>query len=173
MKFPAIPAAVIVTVAIVFSAACHEKKEGDGRPTQVPYASLFEPISLETAIKWRNRFQDSIQSRNPQWIIRHMGVIQGFTMPLSEFEALSKKRQDPALQTEHIPVTVRAYFGIADSGANNPVIKLIVVGVNGDNKDIIKGYNALAADAMAGDIYNFTSPCPNSCDTDSPLYHQQ
>lgn len=55
---------------------------------------------------------------------------------------------------------VRVYMGIDEAGLQ----KLMLVGVDVNGKDLIdsaKGYY----------IYDFTAPCPNTCDTSSILYN--
>ena len=52
-------------------------------------------------------------------------------------------------------VNVRAYIGVDSNG----VQRLMFVGVDGDEKD------------MTDTIFCDTSPCPNYCDTNSPLYN--
>jgi hypothetical protein len=56
-------------------------------------------------------------------------------------------------------VDIRAYIGIDDEGCN----KLMLVGVDKDGNDLI--------DEEKGDlIYDFTKPCPDTCDIKSKLY---
>jgi len=52
-------------------------------------------------------------------------------------------------------VNVRAYMGVDTSG----VQKLMFVGVDVNGKD------------MTATVYSGTQPCPNCCDTTSPLYN--
>jgi hypothetical protein len=54
---------------------------------------------------------------------------------------------------------VRAYIGIDDTGMH----KLMLVGVDANGKDMIN-------DATGQYIYDFTMPCPTTCDENSPLY---
>ncbi len=54
---------------------------------------------------------------------------------------------------------IRAYIGIDENGVN----KLMLVGVDAEGKDMIN-------DAEGQYIYDFTMPCPSTCDVDSPLY---
>ncbi|MGH2667365.1 hypothetical protein [Flavobacterium sp.] len=63
------------------------------------------------------------------------------------------------LLAEKYVVDIRAYIGVDDQGVN----KLMLVGVDAAGNDLINASN--------GDyIYDFTQPCPNTCDVDSPLY---
>lgn len=63
------------------------------------------------------------------------------------------------LLAEENVVDIRAYIGVDENGEN----KLMLVGVDADGNDLI--------DEEAGQyIYDFTLPCPNTCDVNSPLY---
>jgi hypothetical protein len=63
------------------------------------------------------------------------------------------------LLAEENVVDVRAYIGIDENGVN----KLMLVGVDKDGNDLID-------DTCEQYIYDFTKPCPSTCDVDSPLY---
>lgn len=54
---------------------------------------------------------------------------------------------------------VRAYIGVDAAGVN----KLMLVGVDKDGNDLID-------DQCQQYIYDFTKPCPSTCDVNSPLY---
>lgn len=56
-------------------------------------------------------------------------------------------------------VDVRAYIGVDEHGVN----KLMLVGVDENGNDLIN-------DEKKQYIYDFTKPCPDTCDTKSPLY---
>lgn len=67
----------------------------------------------------------------------------------------------------------RAYIGIDDDG----VERLMIVGTKYDPKTdtyvdmITETSNKSEVSAQInGDIYDFTQPCPTTCDIDSPLY---
>ncbi|MCY1532346.1 hypothetical protein D9M68_676170 [compost metagenome] len=64
---------------------------------------------------------------------------------------------------------VRAYFSIAPAEKDLPdPITALIVPVNLQGNDIIhsKGYTG----GDDSDIYDFTKPCPDQCDPESPLY---
>lgn len=63
------------------------------------------------------------------------------------------------LMAEENVVDVRAYIGIDDNGEN----KLMLVGVDANGNDLID-------DAKGQYIYDFTKPCPTTCNITSPLY---
>jgi hypothetical protein len=54
---------------------------------------------------------------------------------------------------------VRAYLGMDDNG----VAKLILVAVDSNGEDMVD-------EAKEHYIYDFTTPCPTTCDLKSPLY---
>ena len=54
---------------------------------------------------------------------------------------------------------IRAYVGIDDNG----VTRLMLVGVDANGNDLIDDSNGYY-------IYDFTEPCPATCDVNSPLY---
>lgn len=63
------------------------------------------------------------------------------------------------LMNEKDVVDVRAYIGIDENGEN----KLMLVGVDAEGNDLID-------DANEQYIYDFTKPCPTTCNVTSPLY---
>lgn len=97
-------------------------------------------ISLVVAQGWATKWVDS----QPQ------GAVKAHLIPMEDFVNIQK---------ENGAVNVRAYIGIDENGLN----KLMLVGVDANGRDMIDDTN--------GDyIYDFTLPCPNTCDTSSPLY---
>lgn len=63
------------------------------------------------------------------------------------------------LLAEKEVVDIRAYIGVDEDGVN----KLMLVGVDADGNDLIN-------DELQQYIYDFTQPCPTTCDINSPLY---
>lgn len=63
------------------------------------------------------------------------------------------------LLAEDEVVDVRAYIGVDENGVN----KLMLVGVDSKGNDLID-------DDKKQYIYDFTKPCPSTCDIVSPLY---
>lgn len=63
------------------------------------------------------------------------------------------------LLAEDDVVDIRAYIGVDGNGVN----KLMLVGVDAAGNDLIN-------DAAGQYIYDFTKPCPSTCDVNSPLY---
>ncbi len=45
----------------------------------------------------------------------------------------------------------------------------MVVGVDKDGKDMISSFDGKSLDEDGGEIFDFSEPCPESCDPNSPL----
>lgn len=99
-------------------------------------------ISLETAQAWAARWKEMQNSGN-------IPTITAFLIPgIDTTQAL---KPDEA-------VDIRGYMGIDSTNTS----RLIVVGVNSEGNDLIdesKGYY----------IYDFTVPCPPSCNKRAPF----
>ena len=72
-------------------------------------------------------------------------------------------------------VNVRAYIGIDTANDNAP--HLIIVGINAEGEDIIYAAAGEGCDDEDGTVntglYDFSHPCPTTCDETSPLYGPQ
>lgn len=101
-------------------------------------------ITLETA-----------QTRVQKW---NNHILQN--TELLNVKALNIKKEDLlGILAEDGVESVRAYLGIDDQGQ----VDLMFVGVNKEGKD-------MCGSDLAGNIYDLTEPCPNICDTESPLF---
>jgi len=111
-------------------------------------------IPVEEACAWTRRWRDA------------GNTIRAFTIDVAELNdiinELGKLLPDPVRQ-------VRVYFGYKDTGEEC----LVLVGVDAEGKDIVyywKRDEALGADATEeSGTYDFTRPCPSTCDEGSPL----
>lgn len=99
-------------------------------------------ISLETAQDWAERWREQ----------------PGFNDTTVKAHLIPRVDINELLAEKYV-VDIRAYIGIDDKGVN----KLMLVGVDAAGNDLI---NAV----MDQFIYDFTQPCPNTCDINSPLY---
>jgi hypothetical protein len=104
--------------------------------------SLFQ-IPLETAIEWTTRWREFQQTAKPSPADNK----KAFRVNLVELQEV----------VNNIPGEVnyiRFYFGIDDKLGEH----MILVGVNDENED------------LCSYTYDFTRPCPSTCDLTSPLY---
>lgn len=85
-----------------------------------------------------------------RWTSDPSNKVKAHLIPLSDFTSIF---------VEVGVANVRAYIGIDDEGCN----KLMLVGVDEHGNDLI--------DEEIGDfVYDFTKPCPDTCDVKSKLY---
>jgi len=119
-------------------------------------------VSLETAKKWIAEWRDLESSYNKYHRLK------AFNIPLIDLQEVIKEKGVNS---------VRAYIGVAkfeNHDTNPPEIlyeeKLLFVGVDENNKDMITVVDpSELGDPEEDDIYDFTEPCPDLCDPDSPL----
>ncbi len=108
-------------------------------------------ISLSTAKKWAKKWRKEEGTYN-----KHHEC-KAFNIPLIDLKEVLG---------ETGVVSVRAYLGIDD----NDVEKLMFVGVDKNGKDMLpKKSEGLENSEEGDDIYDFTEPCPDLCDDESPL----
>lgn len=117
-------------------------------------------ICLDTAEAWTSAW------RGQSGTFTDHTDLKGFLIPL---EDLKEVIAEPNV------ANVRAYIGIDIADDNEP--HLIIVGVNSAGEDII--YKAAGKGCVDSDgtvntgLYDFSDPCPTTCDTKSPLYGPQ
>ncbi|OAB28884.1 hypothetical protein SAMN05444395_102391 [Flavobacterium fryxellicola] len=111
-------------------------------------------IPLKTAQKWAKRWSKREGNYN-----RHHHV-NAFLIPKVDLLEVLAEGVD----------AVRAYIGVDDKG----IEKLMIVGTKlnpetGIYVDMI-GVGATDATNGADDIYDFSQPCPSTCDPNSPMF---
>lgn len=100
-------------------------------------------ITLETAQAWANRWKQEEGTYN-----KH-NKLKAFLVPGIDFQQV--------MQEEGV-VNVRAYLGVDD----NQVERLMIVGVDAEGNDMI-------SDTEGYYIYDFSEPCPNTCNQKAPF----
>ena len=94
--------------------------------------------------------------------------IKAFLIPMDDLKTI---------MAEPEVANVRAYLGVEEKKDKKGKVvgteeKLLLVGVRADGTDII--YDTKNGDigpSGTDGIYDFTEPCPNTCDTSSPLFN--
>jgi|RhiMetdeSRZDD1v2_1073273.scaffolds.fasta_scaffold00608_25 hypothetical protein len=102
-----------------------------------------------------------------RWREDHRGSDKAFTINVQELkdiiDELGRRHH------HHCPIEqIRVYFGIKDDGKEG----LILVGVDKDGKDITTlppTSDGADDDVDNSGTYDFTKPCPDTCDETSPL----
>lgn len=99
---------------------------------------------------WRNYI--STIDKNPNYI-------RAFNIPMTDIMELAQFTKCPS---------VRAYLAMATPG-DISTLKVILVPVDADGNDITSVPGAIEG-ATDSTIFDFTSPCPQTCDINSPLF---
>jgi hypothetical protein len=124
-------------------------------------------ISLADAMDRTNFWR---QTAKPLFNNDSSKVPKGFMIPIADITALADK------YSSYNIVGVRAYLTILQpqfKGAIRAVLVPVTEEISADGKTIIYKDLILTDDEdVAGQtsIYDFTKPCPDSCDTSSPLF---
>ena len=118
-------------------------------------------ISLQTAQSYTNEWRSEESSYN------EYNECNGFLIPADDLQDVLDEMASQRSGNKK----VRAYLGV-DPATNQE--KLVIVATKPEPqsdgsviyRDMINGYNGLQT---GGKIYDFTNPCPPSCDPLSPL----
>lgn len=132
-------------------------------------------VKLENAEKWTKLWQDN----NPNHCKAFLIPAEDLTAVLKEMNILVQQPNGTyVLDNNALPnAGIRNYIGIDTTNGtkkdNGYGEKLLIVGTTYDattkvHSDIIK--NQQNPTSKDSGIYDFTEPCPNECDQNSPLY---
>jgi hypothetical protein len=124
------------------------------KPETLKIGKEINAIPLKTAQKWANRWSKKEGDYNKH----HQ--LHAFLIPKVDlFEVLSEGVD-----------AVRAYIGVDDAG----VEKLMIIGTKFDPETGIYVDMITIGDTTVGavknDIYDFSQPCPTTCDPNSPMF---
>ncbi len=127
-------------------------------------------ISVELAKSRIKRFRDALTEYLPD-----SEIPRAVFIPIEDILAIADKYRlshETSKSHKHKISGVRAYLAITERPSEvakqNEVIALMVP-VSHDGKDIVQDN---LNDADDTEIYDFTKPCPTSCDESSPLFVQ-
>ncbi len=128
-------------------------------------------ISVNDAVDRVKRFRDQLASQVPE-----NNIPRAIFIPISDLLAIINSydilRADGTTLNEL--QGVRAYFAVKESDMDlDDDITAVIVPVGKNGEDIIykdKGNGGVGEDDDSTEIYDFTQPCPDKCDTRSPLY---
>jgi hypothetical protein len=133
------------------------------KPINVP------TIPLKAAVARVTRFREQLSKQAPESTIPRAILI-----PINDLMAIVEKYSsvDEAGNITNELQGVRAYFAVklTDEQLDDDVTALIVA-VDKNGKDIIPTTDTgLGNPGDGSEIYDFTKPCPDVCDPESPLY---
>lgn len=124
-------------------------------------------VPLDEAIARVTRFRDQLIKQVPE-----ANIPRAVFIPIADIMAIIEKFQD---LDEHGNIRnsltgVRAYFAVKDGDQALPDdVTALIVPVDLAGSDIVAHPNGLG-DEDDSDIYDFTQPCPDKCDPESPLF---
>jgi hypothetical protein len=124
-------------------------------------------ITLAQAVEWTTLWREKNSTNCKAFLI----PAQDLTAVLKEMGILTLENGVYILDEEKLPnAGVRAYMAIDTNVKEGNGEKILVVGtevVDGNHKDII---NKNSDVEMGGSgVYDFSEPCPTTCDLNSPL----
>lgn len=127
------------------------------QPNDVPKPNKKNTISLQIAKEWAKEWRDDEASYNKYFECR------AFNIPKKDLKEVLREKGTKS---------VRAYIGVEKKEVEGEIVfieKLMLVGVDKNGKDMISSADGVTLDEEGGDIYDFSEPCPNLCDDESPL----
>lgn len=127
-----------------------------------------ETILLEEAQVWTKRWQAKNPEHSKAFLIPVDDLIACFNEMGVKFETDVNGKLHVVIDT-YEPY-IRGYMAIDDSSEEH----LLIVGTtseDGIQYDDMIGNN-LNSPIEGSGVYDFTKPCPNNCDENSPLYHK-
>lgn len=121
--------------------------------TPSPTDTITEQDAVAITTNWR----DYISAIDP-----NPNYIKAFNIPMSDIQNLADFTDCP---------NVRAYLAMETPG-DISTLKIILVPVGQKNNDVLSiqvpGEGVTMVEQSA--IYDFTTPCPQTCDVNSPLF---
>jgi hypothetical protein len=121
--------------------------------TPSPVDTITEPVAVSITTNWRNY----IGQYEPE-----SQYVRAFNIPMSDIQNLADFTDCPS---------VRAYLAMETPG-DISTLKIILVPVNQKNNDVLSievpGEGGAMVEQSA--IYDLTTPCPQLCDINSPLF---
>jgi hypothetical protein len=114
-----------------------------------PSPGILESVAIDYTTNYRNYISGIDPDPN---------YIRAFNIPMTDIQSLADFTKCPS---------VRAYLGMSTPG-DITTLKLVIVPVDSNNKDILE---IPAPDGTTqSSIYDLTTPCPQACDLQSPLF---
>ncbi len=133
---------------------------------------MAKPIDIKKAKAWTKN-----------WRREKSNTCKAFLIPVDDLLAvLEEMKIIVPLKDGHYQINDRKNAGVRAYGAIDPAVKegngekLLIVGTrigkDGKHRDLVEGerYAADLATLNGSGVYDFTEPCPNTCDQESPLY---
>ena len=135
-------------------------------------------INILKAKKWAKRYQQTSDTGAKAFLIPVIDLLES----MEEMGVITRWVDAEGKAHYNIDdiqgASVRAYMAVDKDKISEPSKgeKLLIVGTEIDSKgihrDIIKDEGSgLSATVEGSGVFDFTQPCPNSCDVNSPLFN--
>ena len=111
-------------------------------------------IPQTTGVNYTSNYRTYISGVDP-----NPNYIKAFNIPMTDISSLADFTQC---------TSVRAYLGMSTPG-DISTLKLVIVPVDRKNNDILS-INLPDGSGTQSSIYDLTTPCPQACDLQSPLF---
>ncbi|WP_299113815.1 hypothetical protein [uncultured Winogradskyella sp.] len=129
-------------------------------------------ISIEDAKNWTKNYQDNMKSGDAKAFLISCETIVDI---LKEMKVLQEAKGVITLQNVESS-SIRAYLAVNPKQTEANGQTLIMVGTmkdsNGVDRDMVEGEKNAPfskSDLNGSGAFDFSKPCPNNCDPDSPL----
>ena len=132
-------------------------------------------VSLETAEEWTAEWRETCPDNCKAFLIPAIDLVEVLNDMGILGKSATKKAKEKANDNN---LDVRAYMAIGSEDGGPDEERLLIVAtqeVDGVYRDILDGtidgepVTCMVRDDSESGIYDFTSPCPNTCDDQSPL----
>ena len=128
-------------------------------------------IPVKDAIEWTSNFRKTMTEGNAKAFLIHASTMVDILIEMN----LLKDDGDGKFSLNNTEnQRVRAYMAVDPSQKEANGQKLVFVGTKQDTKgvyrDMISKHGSKSLGDDYGNVYDFTKPCPDRCDPDSPLF---
>ncbi len=134
------------------------------KPINVPTIPLNEAIARVTRFREKMVKSAAIPESN---------IPRAILIPINDLLAIVQKYTtvDDEGNVQSALTGIRTYFAIKATDQDLPdEVTALVVAVDKDGNDLINTKVGLGDDGEGSEIYDFTAPCPDVCDPESPLF---
>ena len=130
-------------------------------------------IPLKEAENWTKNWRTKCPNNCKAFLIPSIDLIEA----LEEMGVLKKKDNGDYTLNHVNRSDIRAYVGIDPATSEGYGEKLLIVGTKRDSdgvyRDMVperRNKSVVPLKEGEGAVYDFTRPCPNNCDQNSPLF---
>ena len=135
---------------------------------------MNNPINIADAKAWTKKWQDD----NPNHAKGFLIPIDDLLACISQLGLTITKNANGIYESNDPNAKIRAYMGIdinnLSEGFGEKLVYVGTVNDNGTYKDVVEegSYPKTGISRIGSGAFDFTNPCPNACDINSPLFNK-